>query len=218
LINQPTEYSVREEIASSLIHGIGVGLAIAALVVMAVFSSMRGTVWHVVSCSIYGATLVLLFSASTLYHSIPWPRVKRTLKILDHSAIYLLIAGTYTPFLLGPLKGPWGWSLFGVIWGLALGGVAFKLFFAGRFKLLSTLIYVGLGWIVVVAIRPLWHSLPLGGLLWLVAGGVFYTVGTVFYLGRRIPYNHAIWHVFVLAGSLCHFFSVLLYVIPRCPG
>ncbi len=218
MINQPTEYSVREEIASSLIHGIGVGLAIAALVVMAVFSSMRGTVWHVVSCSIYGATLVLLFSASTLYHSIPWPRVKRTLKILDHSAIYLLIAGTYTPFLLGPLKGPWGWSLFGVIWGLALGGVAFKLFFAGRFKLLSTLIYVGLGWIVVVAIRPLWHSLPLGGLLWLVAGGVFYTVGTVFYLGRRIPYNHAIWHVFVLAGSLCHFFSVLLYVIPRCPG
>lgn len=194
------------------------GLAIAALVVMAVFSSMRGTVWHVVSCSIYGATLVLLFSASTLYHSLPWPRVKRTLKILDHSAIYLLIAGTYTPFLLGPLKGPWGWSLFGVIWGLALGGVAFKLFFAGRFKLLSTLIYIGLGWIVVVAIRPLWHSLPLGGLLWLVAGGVFYTVGTVFYLGRRIPYNHAIWHVFVLAGSLCHFFSVLLYVIPRCPG
>ena len=185
---------------------------------MAVFSSMRGTVWHVVSCSIYGATLVLLFSASTLYHSLPWPRVKRTLKILDHSAIYLLIAGTYTPFLLGPLKGPWGWSLFGVIWGLALGGVAFKLFFAGRFKLLSTLIYDGLGWIVVVAIRPLWHSLPLGGLLWLVAGGVFYTVGTVFYLGRRIPYNHAIWHVFVLAGSLCHFFSVLLYVIPRCPG
>ncbi|MEI6514371.1 MAG: hemolysin III family protein [bacterium] len=218
MINQLTEYSVREEIASSLIHGIGVGLAIAALVVMAVFSSMRGTVWHVVSCSIYGATLVLLFSASTLYHSLPWPRVKRTLKILDHSAIYLLIAGTYTPFLLGPLKGPWGWSLFGVIWGLALGGVAFKLFFAGRFKLLSTLIYVGLGWIVVVAIRPLWHSLPLGGLLWLVAGGVFYTVGTVFYLGRRIPYNHAIWHVFVLAGSLCHFFSVLLYVIPRCPG
>lgn len=193
-------------------------LAIAGLVVMVVFAAIRGTAWHVVSCSLYGTTLVLLFSASTLYHSLPWPRVRRVMKIFDHSAIYLLIAGTYTPFLLGPLRGPWGWSLFGVIWGLALVGIGFKLFFAGRFKLLSTLIYVGLGWIVVIAFRPLWHSLPLGGVLWLVAGGLFYTAGTVFYLGHRIPYNHAIWHVFVLVGSLCHFFSVLLYVIPRYPG
>lgn len=199
-------------------HGIGAALAVAALVVLVVFAAIRGTAWHVVSCSIYGTTLVLLFAASTLYHSLPWPGVKRGLKILDHSAIYLLIAGTYTPFLLGPLRGPWGWSLFGVIWGLALVGIGFKLFFAGRFKLLSTLIYIGLGWIVVIAFRPLVKALPLPGILWLVAGGVAYTLGTVFYLGRRIPYNHAIWHVFVLAGSVCHFFSVLLYVIPRYPG
>ena len=207
-------YSLSEEIANSVTHGVGFLLALAAVVLLVVFSALRGTVWHVVACSIYGASLVLLFGASTLYHSLPWPRVKAILKIVDHSAIYLLIAGTYTPFLLVSLRGPWGWSLFGVIWGLAVVGIVFKVFHAGRFKLVSTLIYVGMGWIVVIAIRPLWVSLPLGGLIWLVAGGVFYTGGTLFYLQHRIPYNHAIWHAFVLAGSLCHFFSVMLYVIP----
>ena len=207
-------YSLPEEIASSVIHGIGFFLGLAALSVMVVFAALRGTAWHIVSCAVYGTTLTLLFAASTLYHSMPWPRTKAVLKIIDHSAIYFLIAGTYTPFLLVPLRGPWGWSLFGVIWGLALVGVGFKIFFAGRFKILSTLIYVGLGWMVVVAIRPLYLTLPLGGLVWLVAGGVFYTAGTVFYLGHRIPFNHAIWHAFVLAGSLCHFWSVMWYVIP----
>lgn len=207
-------YSLPEEIASSVTHGLGVLLALGALSVMVVYAALRGTVWHVVSCSVYGATLVILFAASTLYHSLPWPRAKAVMKVIDHSAIYLLIAGTYTPFLLVPLRGPWGWSLFGVIWGLALLGVVFKVFFAGRFKLFSTLVYVGMGWIVVVAIRPLWQNLPAGGLWWLVAGGVLYTAGTIFYLGRRIPFNHAIWHAFVLAGGLCHFLSVMLYVIP----
>lgn len=207
-------YSLPEEIANSVTHGIGFLLALAALVLLVVFSALRGTVWHVVACSIYGTTLVLLFGASTLYHSLPWPRVKAVLKVLDHSAIYLLIAGTYTPFLLVPLRGAWGWSLFGILWGMALAGIVFKIFFAGRFKLVSTLLYIGMGWMVVIAIRPLWVSLPMGGLIWLVAGGLFYTGGTVFYLQHRIPYNHAIWHAFVLAGSLCHFFSVMLYVIP----
>jgi len=156
-------YSLTEEIASSVTHGIGVLLAVAALSVMVVYAALRGTAWHVVSCSVYGATLVMLFAASTLYHSLPWPRAKAVLKVIDHSAIYLLIAGTYTPFLLVPLRGPWGWSLFGVVWGLALVGVVFKVFFTGRFKLFSTLVYVGMGWIVVVAIRPLCQNLPAGG-------------------------------------------------------
>ena len=207
-------YSLPEEIANSVTHGVGFLLGVAALSVMVVFAAIHGTAWHIVSCAVYGTTLTLLFAASTLYHSLPWPRTKAILKIIDHSAIYFLIAGTYTPFLLVPLRGPLGWSLFGVIWGLALGGVGFKIFFAGRFKVLSTLIYVGLGWMVVIAIRPLYQTLPLGGLLWLVAGGLFYTLGTVFYLKRRIPFNHAIWHAFVLAGSLCHFTSVMWYVIP----
>jgi len=207
-------YSLSEEIASSVTHGIGVLLAVGALVVMVVFAALRGTAWHVVSCAVYGATLVLMFAASTLYHSLSRPRAKVVMKVLDHSAIYLLIAGTYTPFLLVTLRGPWGWSLFGVIWVLALVGIVFKVFFAGRFKLFSTLVYIGMGWMVIIAIRPLYKSLPLGGLTWLVAGGLFYTGGTIFYLWRRIPFNHAVWHAFVIAGSLCHFFSVMLYVIP----
>ena len=207
-------YSLPEEIASSVTHGLGVLLALAALTLMVIFSALRGTAWHVVACAVYGTTLVLMFTASTLYHSFPWPRAKAVLKVIDHSAIYLLIAGTYTPFFLVPMRGPWGWTLFGVIWGLALGGVLFKVFFVGRFKLVSTLVYIGMGWMVVVAIRPLCQTLPRGGLLWLVAGGLFYTGGTIFYLNRRIPFNHAIWHAFVLGGSLCHFFSVMLYVIP----
>jgi len=207
-------YSLAEEIANSVTHGIGLLLALAALSVMVVFAALRGTAWHVVACSIYGTTLVLLFTASTLYHSLPWPRVKAVLKIIDHSAIYLVIAGTYTPFLLVPLRGPWGWSLFGVIWGLALAGIVFKIFYTGRFKLLSTLIYIGMGWIVVIAIRPLYVNLPMGGLLWLLAGGLFYTGGAIFYMKRSIPFNHAIWHAFVLAGSLCHFISIMFFVIP----
>ena len=206
-------YSLAEEIAYSITHGFGFLLAIAMLVVMVVFAALRGTAWHVVACALYGSTLMLLYLASTLYHSLTSQRAKRVLKVIDHSAIFLLIAGTYTPFLLVPLRGAWGWSLFGVIWGLAGAGIGFKLFFAGRFKLVSTLIYVGMGWIVLIAIRPLWMHLPRAGLWWLLAGGLFYTGGTIFYMGKRIPFNHVIWHAFVLAGSLCHFFSVMFYVV-----
>lgn len=207
-------YSIGEEIAHSVTHGVGFLLALAATAVMVTVAAWRGNAWHVTSCAIYGATLSLLFLSSTLYHGLTSSRAKRVFKVLDHSAIYLLIAGTYTPFLLISLHGPWGWSLFGVIWGLALAGVGFKVFFAGRFNLLSTLIYIGMGWIVVIAIYPLWHSLSMGGLYWLVLGGVLYTGGTVFYLKHHVPYHHAVWHGFVLAGSICHFFSIMFHVIP----
>ncbi len=203
-----------EEIANSVTHGIGAILGLAALVLLVVAASLRGTVWHVVACAVYGSSIVLLFTASTLYHSLRPPRAKAVMKIIDHSAIYLLIAGTYTPFLLVTLRGTWGWSLFGVIWGLAAVGIVFKAFFAGRFKLLSTLVYVGMGWIAMIAIGPLTHHLPRDGVFWLVAGGLFYTSGTVFYLWRNLRFHHAIWHGFVLAGGLCHFASVMLYVLP----
>jgi hemolysin III len=210
----PIIYSRGEEIASGVTHGVGFLLALAMLSLMVVYAALRGTAWHVVACSLYGSTLILLYAASTLYHSLTSERAKRVLKAIDHSAIFLLIAGTYTPFLLVSLRGAWGWSLFGVLWGLAAVGIGFKAFLAGRHKRLSTLIYLGMGWMVVIAIGPLWIHLPRGGLVWLVAGGLFYTTGTVFYLTRRVPYSHAIWHGFVLAGSLCHFFSVMFYVIP----
>lgn len=206
--------TLAEEIANSVTHGIGLILGLAALAVLVAGSALHGTVWHVVTSAIYGSTLVLLFTASTLYHSLTDPRAKAVMKILDHSAIYLLIAGTYTPFLLVTLRGAWGWSLFGVIWGLTVIGIVFKIFFAGRFKLLSTLIYIGMGWIAVIAIHPLVHHLPRGGVFWLVAGGLFYTCGTVFYLWKNLRFHHAVWHGFVLAGGLCHFASVMFYVIP----
>lgn len=207
-------YSLAEEIANSITHGIGFFLSIAMLSLMVVFSALHGTAWHVVACSLYGSTLILLYLASTLYHSLTSERAKRVLKVIDHSAIFLLIAGTYTPFLLVPLRGGWGWSLFGVLWGLALVGIGLKIFLAGRYRVVSTLIYIGMGWMALIAVRPLWLTLPRAGLLWLLAGGLFYTGGTIFYLNRKIPFNHAIWHGFVLAGSLCHFFSVMFFVIP----
>lgn len=206
-------YTAGEEIANSVIHGIGALLSLGALSVITVFAALRGTAWHVVSCAIYGSTLVLLYLASTLYHALPGARLKKTFKAIDHASIYLLIAGTYTPFLLVPLRGPWGWSLFGVIWGVALGGVVFKIFFAGRFKGLSLALYLILGWMALVALRPLVQALPRAGLIWLVAGGLCYTLGVVFYvLPRR--YAHAVWHLFVLAGSAAHFIGIMVAVIP----
>ena len=209
-------YTFREELANSITHGLGSVLSIVAITLLAVFSAFRGNVWHVVSCTIYGATLVLLYTASALYHGIPSPRAKRILKVVDHASIFLLIAGSYTPFLLVTLHGPLGWTYFGMVWGIAAGGIILKLFWTGRSPLLSTLLYLAMGWIVVFAFKPLIHNLAMGGLVLLVAGGLFYSLGTVFYLWKRLPFGHAVWHGFVLAGSGCHFFSVLLYVIP--PG
>jgi len=203
-----------EEIANAITHGIGLLLSIAGFVMLLVLAALRGTAWHIVACSIYGATLICLYAASTLYHAVISPRVKRALRIFDHSAIYLLIAGTYTPFLLVSLRGPWGWSLFGVIWGLALVGVLFKFWFVERFAILSTAVYIAMGWLVVIAAKPVITHLPLTAIIWLLAGGLAYTGGVIFFAAKRIPYSHAIWHLFVLAGSICHYFAVLSTVIP----
>jgi hemolysin III len=203
-----------EEIANAITHGIGLLLSIAGFVVLLVLAALRGTAWHIVACSIYGATLICLYAASTLYHAVISPRVKRALRIFDHSAIYLLISGTYTPFLLVSLRGPWGWSLFGVIWGLALAGVLFKFWFVERFAILSTAVYIAMGWLVVIAAKPVITHLSLTAIIWLLAGGLAYTGGVVFFAAKRIPYSHAIWHLFVLAGSICHYFAILSTVIP----
>jgi hemolysin III len=203
-----------EEVMNAVTHGIGTLLAVAGLVLLIVLAYLHGDFWHIVSFSIYGTTLVLLYLASTLYHSFTNERVKRIFKILDHSAIYLLIAGTYTPFTLVPLHGVLGWTIFGLVWGFAIIGIALKVFFTGRFKIISTLCYLGMGWFIVFAIKPLIDTVPALGMTWLLVGGLFYTLGSIFYLWKRIPYNHAIWHLFVLAGSISHFIAVFFYILP----
>lgn len=204
----------REELANSITHAIGVALSLAALVILVVYAAMQGDGWKIVSFSIYGTSLVLLYTASTLYHSFTSERAKHYLKIFDHAAIYLLIAGTYTPFLLVMIRGAWGWTLFGIIWGLAIVGIIFKLFFVHRFRIVSTIIYLLMGWLIIVAFRPLIANVPENGLYWLLAGGLSYSFGVIFYLWEKIPYHHAIWHLFVLGGSIFHFFAVLFYVLP----
>ena len=207
-------YTFGEELANSITHGLGIALSVAGLVILVVLSAIHGNAWHVVSCAIYGATMILLYTASTLYHSFQNPNVKRIMRVLDHSSIYLLIAGTYTPFTLVTLHGPWGWSLFGVVWGLAMAGIAFKVYFTGRFPKISTIIYVGMGWIAVIAIKPLMDILPTGGLIFLFGGGLSYTFGVIFYVWHKLPYHHAVWHLFVLGGTVLHFFGILFYVVP----
>lgn len=207
-------YTLGEEIASSITHGIGVGLSIAALSVLVTFAGLFGDAWRVVSFSIYGASLILLYLASTFYHSFQSPRLKEIFRVLDHSAIFLLIAGTYTPFTLVNLRGGWGWTLFGLIWGLAMFGILLEVFFIDRFKALSMATYVGMGWLVIIALKPLLSAVPVGGMIWLGIGGLTYTLGVIFYLWEGVPFNHAIWHLFVLGGSVCHFFCILFYVLP----
>src|SRR6478752_6941081 len=207
-----------EETASQLTHAVGAVLGMAGLVLLVVFARRHGDAWHVVSSAIFGAMLVLLYVVSTLYHSFQGERTRQVLQKFDHAAIFLLIAGTYTPFVLVTLRGPWGWSLFGVVWGLAILGVVLKFWFAGRFRLTSTVIYVVMGWLVLIAFKPLLAALPAGGMKLLVAGGLCYTGGAVFYLWKQLPYHHAIWHLFVLGGSACHWAAVFFYVLPRVPG
>jgi hemolysin III len=207
-------YSVREEIVHSAIHGLGIVLSIAGLIALVVTARRTGDPWDVVASAVYGVTLILLYLASTLYHGIPHARAKRVLRVLDHSAIYLLIAGTYTPFTLVSLRGPWGWTLFGLIWGLAILGIVLKVVAMGRFRGLSLALYLGMGWLALVALRPLTAALAQGGLILLVLGGIAYTSGVLFYVRPRLPYHHAFWHAFVLAGSALHFFAILLYVVP----
>jgi hemolysin III len=208
------QYSFGEEIANSVTHGAGVVLAIAGLAVLTAFAALHGDIWHIVACSIFGAALIICYTTSTLYHSIRVERVRRVLRALDHSAIFLLIAGTYTPFMLVNLRGPWGWSLFGVIWGLAVAGIVLRLVLKGRLHGLVVALYIAMGWVVVVAVEPMLEHVALGGLALLAGGGIAYTVGVIFYRWRQLPYHHAIWHGFVMLGSALHFFAVLFYVIP----
>jgi hemolysin III len=207
-------YTLAEEVAHAVTHGLGALLSIGGLAVLVAFSSLYGDAWHVISTSIYGATLILLYTASTLYHAIPHPRAKQLLQRLDHAAIFLLIAGTYTPFTLVSLRADWGWAMFGLVWGIAIGGMILELVSVKRYERLSLSLYLGLGWIVVLAIKPMLRSVEMGGLVLLLAGGLCYSLGVVFYAWDRLAYNHAIWHVFVLAGSVLHFFSILFYVVP----
>jgi hemolysin III len=203
-----------EELANGITHGIGLVLSVVGLAVLVFLSVMRGNAWHIAGCTTFGVSLVLLYTASTMYHSFRSARWKRILKTLDHTAIYLLIAGTYTPFTLVNLRGFWGWTLFTLVWSLSVFGILWKIFNVDRHQIISTLIYVAMGWLVVIAIKPLVLGIPLSGIAWLVAGGLFYTVGVIFFAANRIPYNHAIWHIFVLAGSICHYIAVMLYVLP----
>lgn len=207
-------YSLPEEIANAVTHGVGALLSAAALAILVVYANLFGDAWHVVSFSIYGASLVILYLCSTLYHSFQNERVRRIFKILDHSSIYILIAGTYTPITLVTLRGKLGWTIFGIVWGLAIVGIILKAFFVQRFKILSTICYILMGWIVIIAMKPLIEQLPFGGIAFLVAGGISYTVGALFYMIKKIPFNHAIFHLFVLGGSICHFFAILFYMLP----
>lgn len=210
-------YTVGEEIANSVTHGIGIVAAIAGLAVLTSFATLHGDRLNVFGCAVFGTTLILLYTTSTLYHSIYAKRLKPLFRALDHSAIFLLIAGTYTPFMLGNLRGPWGWSLLAAIWTIGILGIVLRLFLRGRLHGLVVSLYIAMGWAVVVAIKPLLAHVASGGLLLLAGGGLAYTAGVVFYKWKSLPYNHAIWHGFVLLGSTLHFFAVLCYAIPR-PG
>jgi len=209
-------YHLGDILANAITHGVGAVLAIVGAVYL-IAASTRGSVCLIVSCSVFSVTLVLVYICSTLYHSLVRTRARHVLHILDHSSIYLLIAGTYTPYSLIVLRGQWGWTLFGIEWALALAGVIFKSFAVDRFELASALVYLGQGWLVVVAVVPLVHSLGWHGLMWLGAGGVAYTLGIIFFALDRLRYFHALWHLFVLAGSIAHYFGILFYVIPARP-
>ncbi len=212
--NVVPRYSTSEEVANSVTHGIGLILAIAGLAVLIGFASRLGNIWHLVSCTVFATTLILQYAFSTLYHSIQIPRAKSIMRVLDHSAIFLLIAGTYTPFMLVNLRDTWGWTLFGIIWTLALLGVLFQVSLLRRWQGISLSLYIGMGWVVVIAIKPMLDAVAPGGLILLLLGGLAYTSGVGFYLWKSLRYHHAIWHGFVLAGSILHFFAVLFYVIP----
>ncbi len=208
-----TYYNSTEEKLNVITHGIGLILSIVAFVLLVIHASEIGTTRHVVSFIIFGASLILLYSASTFYHYSQRPNIRRKLNILDHASIYVLIAGTYTPFTLVTLQGTLGWVIFGITWGIALIGIFLKLFYTGRFDKASTIAYVAMGWVIIFAIKPLIANLPANGLYWLFAGGVFYTIGAVLYSIKKLKYNHAIFHVFVLLGSFSHFMAVYFYVL-----
>ncbi|CDQ19928.1 hemolysin III [Halobacillus karajensis] len=206
-------FSKREEIANAITHGIGAILSIAMLVLLILFASFNGNPWHITSVTIYGVTMLLLYVSSTLVHSFPPGKAKDLFEIFDHSSIYLFIAGTYTPILLIPLRGTLGWTLFGIVWGIAVLGIVFKVFFVKKFVVMSTIFYVLMGWLIVLAWAPLTAQVPAAGITYLVVGGVMYSIGSIFYVWRSFKYHHMVWHLFVLGGSILHFFSIFFYII-----
>ena len=201
-----------DEWANSLTHGLGLVLSFVGLIILMMVPFQDGNHWKLMNFGVYGVSLVLLYAASTLYHALEQPVLKRVFRTVDHCAIYLLIAGTYTPFTMLLLEGYWGWTLFGIVWSLAFLGIIFKIFFKHRFKILSTSIYLLMGWMVIIAAEPLFNSFHYAGLCWLFSGGLCYTVGVIFYVLDKRRFYHAIWHLFVLGGSVCHYFAVLLYL------
>ena len=206
-------WTVGEEVAHSVTHGIGLLGAVAGLVLLLVLAAATRDPWRITACAIYASTLVLLYGTSTLYHALSATRARDVFRVLDHSAIYLLIAGTYTPFALVSLRGPWGWTLLAIVWSLALAGVTMKAVFGARWPIISTALYIAMGWVVIIAVKPLVAHVPPAGIAWLVAGGLAYTGGVAFYAWTKLRYSHAIWHLFVLAGSVCHYIAVVLYVV-----
>jgi len=207
-------YSLGEEIANSVTHGFGTGLSVAGSTVLIVLAALCGDVWRVASFGVYGSTQTIAYLVSTLYHGSQNGRVKRVFRIVDHAAIYLHIAGTYTPFLLLSMQGAWRWAMLVVVWGLALLGIGFKILSVHRYKPLTTWSYVFMGWMSLIVLREILTSIPVAGVALLALGGVIYTVGVIFYAWQKLPYNHAIWHGFVLAGSLCHYLVILVYLLP----
>jgi len=204
-----------EEIVNACTHGVGAVLSAAGLSVLVVFAAFTHDPWKIVGASVFGGSMLFLYIASTLYHAFPWPRVKRVMQSIDHVGIYLLIAGTYTPFLLVSLRGTWGWILFGIVWTIAVVGGVFQIFFAGRWDRLSTLSYNAMGWTIIIAVKPAFMMIPHGVLLAMIAGGLLYTAGVFFYRWERLPFHHAIWHLFVLSGTATHYFAVLHVVAAR---
>lgn len=207
-------FSKGEEIANTITHGIGAVLSLAGLVILIVFSSLHGTGWHVVSFTVFGVTMFILYISSTFVHALPPGKAKDLFEIFDHSAIYLFIAGTYTPFTFIVIQGVLGWTMFGIVWGLAIAGVVFKSYFVKRFLFTSTFLYIVMGWMVILGWNEIVDNLHINGVILLVIGGLFYTVGAIFYVWRGFKYHHMVWHLFVIAGTTAHFFCVLIYLLP----
>ncbi len=206
-------YTTIEEVFHALTHGLAAGLSVAGFVVMLILAVQKGDPWTLTGVITFGIALILLYLSSTLYHSFPQGKIKRFFQFMDHACIYVLIAGTYTPFLLVYMRGPWGWSLFASLWILTLLGFVFKMFFIGKWNRLATVVYILMGWIAIVAIKPAIQMIPMGALWLMLIGGVVYTAGTIFYLLDRMPFHHVIWHLFVMVGSLIHFICIYLYIL-----
>lgn len=207
------KYTKNEEIMNAVTHGIGAGLSIAGLVILVVFASMYGDAWKIVASAIYGASMIVLYTASTLYHSFSKTKAASKLNMFDHISIYYLIAGSYTPFMLVNLRGGWGWSIFGVVWACAIAGTVLKIIYGNKLRKVSTIIYLAMGWMIIIAIYPFVKNVETGGIILVVLGGLSYTIGVIFYKWKSLPFNHAIWHLFVLAGTVLQFFAVLFYVV-----